>query len=898
MIEQAHEALLLAEADPARATELATEAVRVARSTRDHAASSVALRALGVAALHMHDPDTATRHVRAAVAAGHRAGSPELVVDARLRLAFILNVRGRARPALREIDEVLQSDIDGLRRARAHAQRGSVLQLLGLLDEALAEHQLAVPGLRRADDDLWLQRVLSNRAVNRGYRREFTAAEADLREAETICRRAGLELSLGFVHQNLGWVAGIRGDVPTALDFMHRAEECFRRLGADLGELLTDRSELLLSALLAPEARESADQAVRTYERTGRQIGLPEVRLLLAESTALTGQHAEALAQTRRAVREFRRQQRTHWAVLGRFVWWRLRLAAGPPPRGSVTRLVELAGALVVAGWTTAALEARVLAGRLAIEQGRPAVARTQLEQVARTRQRGHATLRARAWYAEALLRELRGNRRGARIALRCGLRVLDEHRATVASTDLRASLSGHRVDLAEFGVALALADGRADRVLRWAEEGRSSHLMLRPVRPPDDPALAQAVAELRATVSDLIAAGGGGRPTARLQRRRLELERIIRDHTRRLQATPGAPARPLVRITALVDALGDAALVEYVVHGGELHAVVVADGRVTVRLLGPLTAVTAPLDGIPFALRRMGRASASAASRDAAGALLRSAAAQVDTVVLGPLADALRDRPLVVVPTGPLQSLPWSVLPSCRSRPVCVAPSAALWLAATTAPERTGSVVVAAGPGLPGARAEATAVAAHHHVRPLLDDRASVGAVTGALDGARLVHIAAHGNVHPHNPLFSSIHLADGPLTVYDLEGIRAAPETVVLSACHSGASTVSAGDELLGMTATFLAQGTRLVVASVLALPDAETTPLMVAFHARLRTGQPAVAALAEAQAGIDPADHASVAAAAGFVCLGTDRMAVPQEPALNRPAPAAAQPAGRMS
>lgn len=891
-------ALLLAEADPARATKIATEAVQLARTAHDHEATSVARRALGVAALHMHDPETAIRHIRAAIAAGHRAGSQELVVDARLRLAFVLNVRGRARSALREIDEILQLDLDVLRRARAHAQRGGVLQHLGQLDEALVEHQLAVPGLRRAGDDLWLQRVLSNRAVNRGYRREFAAAESDLHEAGQICRRAGLELSLGFVHQNLGWLAGIRGDVPTALDLMHQAEECFRRLGADQGELLTDRSELLLSALLVPEARESADRAVRLFERSGRQIGLPEVRLLLAESAALTGQHTEALTQARRAVREFRRQQRTHWAVLGRFVWWRLRMAAGPAPRGAVARLVEVADALDGAGWPTAALEARVLAGRLAIEQGRPHVAMAQLERVARTRQRGHATLRARAWYAEALCRESRGNRRGAWIALRCGLRVLDEHRATVAATDLRASLSGHRVELAEFGVALALDDGRADRVLRWAEEGRASHLMLRPVRPPEDPGLAQAVAELRATVSDLIAASGEGRSTTRLQRRRLELERIVRDHSRRQRPTPATPAHVLVPIPALAAELADAVLVEYLVNRGDLHAVVVADGRVTVRRLGALAELTALLESIPFALRRMGRTSASAASKGAANALLRHAAEQVDAVVLRPLAGVLRDRPLVIVPTGPLQSLPWSVLPSCLARPVSIAPSAALWVAASRAPDRSGPVVVAAGPGLPGAQAEAAAVAAHHGVDPLLDGRASVGAVTAALDGAHLAHIAAHGNVHPHNPLFSAIHLDDGPLTVYDLERLDRAPETVVLSACHSGAATVLAGDELLGMTATFLAQGTRLVVASVLALPDAETAPLMVAFHARLRAGQGAVVALADAQAGIDPHDHVSVAAAAGFVCLGADRVAVPHEPAGDELVLAVPQPVVRMS
>lgn len=87
-IGEAHEALRLAEADPVRATSLAVAVARRAREGRDHGTASVAERALGVAALHLRDPDTAVRHLRTAVASGQRAGSPELVVDARIRLAF------------------------------------------------------------------------------------------------------------------------------------------------------------------------------------------------------------------------------------------------------------------------------------------------------------------------------------------------------------------------------------------------------------------------------------------------------------------------------------------------------------------------------------------------------------------------------------------------------------------------------------------------------------------------------------------------------------------------------------------------------------------------------------------------------------------------------------------
>ncbi|MCW2721913.1 CHAT domain-containing tetratricopeptide repeat protein [Pseudonocardia sp.] len=887
-MDQAGEALHLADADPGRATVLATEARRRARAQHDHASVSVAERALGVAALHVADPDTAIRHLRAAAAAGRRARSLELTVDARIELAYVLGIRGRARLALREIGEVLAFGLDPVRQARATAQRGVLLSQLGRHDEAMVAYQRALPVLRRAEDLPRLWRALSNRGLSHAYRNEFGPAEADLREAERLCRLLGLELSVAFCQQNIGWVAGMRGDVPVALDHLHRAEECFRKLGSDLGEVLTDRSQLLLSAFLVDEARDAAEQAVELVEGSGRHLTLPEVRLLLAQTAAVSGRHEQAIDQAGRAVHEFERQQRPGWALLGRFVVAKVRGTIGEPPPGGITELTGLAESLGAARWLVPALETRVMAGRLALALGERAEAKRLLGIAARSRTRGHVVLRARAWYAEALLRETNGNRRGARIAVRRGLRVIDEHRATFGATDLRAHASGHRVELAELGLAMALSDARPARVLEWAEEGRASHLLLRPIRPPDDPELAQSLGELRATVRAIEAALVAGRPTARLVQRRLELERTVRDRTRVLPADATGPLHTPVPAAHIAAALGESALVEFFTAGTLLFAVTAVGGRISLHGLGELAPVTDLIDRIPFALRRMSRQSAGTQSRQAARQLLRDAASRLDELVLGPLARSIGDRTLVLVPTGPLQSLPWSVLPSCAGRPVGVAPSAALWCAADRAQRNGTGITVAAGPGLPGADAEARAVAGLHGVAPIVGGDATAATLSRALDGVRLAHIAAHGDVHPTNPLFSAIHLDDGPLTVYDLEHVGRAPELVVLSACHVGRAAVTAGDELLGLTATFLAHGTQQVVASVIPVPDAETTPLMVRFHELLRSGRTSGAALAEAQAHVDQDDHSAVAAAAGFVCLGSEwslRAPSPEPPSRER-------------
>jgi tetratricopeptide (TPR) repeat protein len=871
--EAVDEVLRLAEADPRSTLVLATTVMRQAHARRDFVTESVAERALGIAATHVDDIDAAVRHLRSAISLGDRAGSADQAAEARIRLAFALSIRGQPHQGMRELATALP-DLHGATRARAEAQRAAIFSLLGQFDSALICYRAAVPALRRARDHLWLQRVLCNRAIAHGYRHEFTAAEADLREAEDLCRKLDLDLSLAIVHQNLGWVRAVQGDVPSALRYFDLAEHRFRALDThQLGWLLHDRSALLLSVHLVAEAREAAEEAVAELERMNRRIAVPEVRLLVARSAALDGEPGRALDQAHRALREFNRQQRPRWAAVARFIVLRSRLAGDHTSGVALAHLEKAADDLSAAGWPVPALEARLLAGQLAFERGWTRRGCEQLQQASLQRHRGPVLLRARAWYCEALVRRANENRRGAAIAIRTAVRLLDEHRAGLGAIDLRAYASGHRAEATALGLRMAIEDGRAARVLEWAEHSRASHLLLQPVRPPHDPELAGALTELRATVAEIDEHHRAGRGSARLVRRQIVLERYIRDHRRQQRSEEPFQATTPVPLSALSAMLGDSALVEFIHLDGRLHAVTVVEGRIRLRHLQPLSHIRDFIERVPFALHRLSRYHADSEGQSAAVAMLRHAALRIDEVLFRPLADELGDRPLVLIPTGPLQSLAWSVLPFCTGRPVTVSPSAALWCTGHRPGETAGPIVVAAGPDLPGAHAEAEAVAAIYRTTALVGASASVRAVTSALEGADVAHLAAHGHLHLHNPLFSSLRLADGPLTVYDLERLHRTPQLVVLAACDIGRPVVPAGDELLGLGAAFIAQGTRQIIASVTPIPDAHSTHLMIAFHRALAAGNSAAAALAESQLRFGAEDTAAMATAAAFVCIGAE-------------------------
>ena len=184
---------------------------------------------------------------------------------------------------------------------------------------------------------------------------------------------------------------------------------------------------------------------------------------------------------------------------------------------------------------------------------------------------------------------------------------------------------------------------------------------------------------------------------------------------------------------------------------------------------------------------------------------------------------------------------------------------------------------MLAAGPGLPFAATEVAALSRRYRdAARFTGRRATVEAVMDALDGAGFAHIAAHGHFRADNPLFSSIQLADGQLTVYDLERLRRPPRHVVLSACDSGLPTVHPGDELLGLAAALLALGTRTLIATVVPVPDRASTALMLRLHHHMRRGEGPAAALAKAQLDLadstdSATDTAAKAATAGFVCFG---------------------------
>jgi CHAT domain-containing protein len=179
---------------------------------------------------------------------------------------------------------------------------------------------------------------------------------------------------------------------------------------------------------------------------------------------------------------------------------------------------------------------------------------------------------------------------------------------------------------------------------------------------------------------------------------------------------------------------------------------------------------------------------------------------------------------------------------------------------------------VSVAGPGLDAATAEAEAVAAlHTGSRLLLPTEATSPSFLGLASGAKVVHLACHGTLRSDSPTFSAFRMTDGPLTVHDLESLSEPAHLWILAACDLGSPGRLAGPDLEGVLAALLAGGAGGVVAAVVPIPDAATTPLMVDLHRGLADGDSLAGALRTARLAADPNDPAAFVTATAFGCYG---------------------------
>jgi tetratricopeptide (TPR) repeat protein len=715
--------------------------------------------------------------------------------------------------------------------------------------------------LRRSGDQVWEARSRNYRGFIQLALGATLRADADFSVAERLYAATGQEFEYAEARQNRGLVAFSRGDLPMALGYLDDAGKRFAAVGVVWPDLAIDRCGVLLAAGLSAEALAEMDQAIVRMEAEGAQATKrSEVWFAAAKAALATGDLAAAQERADKARRLFSAQRREWWSVRSAMVQLEARYQSGETSASLRRRVSEVARRLDVLGASEASA-AHLLAGRLALVAGRKRTADRELELAGRRSKDAPPLARSAAWLGKALRSEARADVRGMVAACGRGLDALDEHRLTMGATELRALATGHGAELAELALRDAVRRDDPKSLLVWSERWRATALSVPPVRPPDDEQLVGDLAALRDVVRRLEA-----QPDPALERDRRRLEKAVRERALRAQGQSLRTATNRFDPNELAEALGETVLVELIEVDGVLHAVVVRDGVISRQVVGPVATAEVEVERSRFRLRWL------AHGRSRRGPSLDVMGARLGAAILGPAQKLLGDRPVVMVPPGRLQALPWGLLPSLANRPVNVVPSAATWLRARRLrPPGDRRVLLVLGPGLPAGRGEVMQLAKNYpDATVLADGDATAEKVLPALDGAWIAHIAAHGTFRADSPLFSSLRLDDGPLTVYDFERLRRAPYQMVLSSCDSGLAKPVGADELLGLSSSLIPLGAAGILASVVPVNDPATVPLMTALHDNLQSGQSLAAAFAAARTAAAD-DPIALAAGRSFVALG---------------------------
>jgi tetratricopeptide (TPR) repeat protein len=846
-------------------------------------AASVARQAIGIVLREYGDIDAAVDELRIAQRLARRAGSTGREADILGTLGVALVFAGRSAAGRKALDTAVRQSSGHLHH-RVLYRRGYALLVLGRHREALEDLNAAVVAMRAAGDQIWEARALQERAVSYLLSGSARRAVADLRRAENLFDTNGQELEAGEATMNRGVVALRLGDLPEALSCFDKAAERFQYLGATEPDLSIHRCAALTAAGLFRDAMYEAEAAIGQLDQIhGRPTKRAELLLTAARCALAAGEPTIALAWATEARRLFDRQGRRWWRAHADLARVNAAVDSGPATTALLRDAQRSVRALSELSSPDQPL-AQLTSGRIALALGRTGLADEQLAAAAIGRRRGPPLSRAVAWLAEALRAEAVGDSPRLMYACRRGLDVIDEYRGMLGSSELRAQTTAHGAELANLGQRHAFRLGRPRIMLAWSERWRAVALAVPPVRPPADEELQAELAAMRDISSRLYQGTNLGVRTAPLRHEQQRLERAVRARAlRTLGAGPGARSRTARRefaVSGLLDELGDDRLLELVDIEGQLHVLVCGEGKVRRFTTGTTRRAAQELKFARFILRRLSYGPAVPSTEDVHHRLT-TMGETLERVFLGEADAQLGDGKVIVVPPGKLHAVPWGLLPCLRSRAVSVAPSAASWLRARRAASddindaAAGPVVLVRGPGLASEGAEVPQLAADYagDVEPVVlgNGSATASKVLDAIDGARLVHIAAHGNFRADSPLFSALRLDDGPLTVYDLERLRRGPRQLVLSSCDSGVVAPAGADEVLGLASSLIPLGTAAIVASVVPVNDDAVVPLMIALHRRLRGGASLAEALRDARQE-SQGDAVATATGLSFICLGS--------------------------
>lgn len=884
--------------DPQRAAGAAGALADLASLDARPAIAALAAWISGMAALQLEGQvERAIQRINEAAAGFEALGQLHTAASTQVSKVFALARLGRYDEAiacgLRARDVFLSAD-DALAAGKIELNLGNIYHRRDQYAEA-AQFFLSARERFTAIGDQKLLTFADNGLANvLSMQHNFRAAGELYEQALARAEANQLEVTRAEIECNLGNLELFQGHYDRALDYLEQSRRRYAALDMPHESAIAEQelADAYLELNLAPEAAAIYARVIPTFAELGMQAEQARALLNNGRALLLLGQAEQArvpLAEAQWLYAEEGNLAGTALVTLAE-----AQLASSQGDYAAVLRaLAQAEQALAQAGMVGRLLVARWLRSEATRGLGDQMAARAILEATLQESE-AHAVpqIAQRCHTSLGLIAVAAGDPAAAEISFKRAAELIETMRAPLPADEFRTAFAADKLTPYTELARLCLADTGASRVaeaLGYVEQERARALvdMLgSAVRLPEQPRdtfearMLDRLSELRQQLnwfySQLNRPPDGEAPRgaaalsalqAAVREREAEVSQIRRQIQQRQPDGAAASRSSPQQIEALDIAqlqhdLGpDTALVEYFVLDQELLAFIVTDERVEiVRGLAREEQIEVALEQFRFQIGALRYGTIQMRGHlDQLASRARHYLGMLYGLLLRPIEPRLGERRMIVVPHRALHYVPFHALYDgtayvVERREVGYAPSASVLHSCHARPQPRldhALLLGLADEQTPHVWDELAAVAGLFPAATLLlDDRATQAALRARVASADVLHLACHGQFRPDNPLFSSLRLSDGWLTVRDAYSLDLHCGLVVLSACETGVSAVAPGDELIGLARGFFSAGAPSLLVSFWTVDDESTVALMTSFYTRLRAGDRPAAALRHAQ------------------------------------------------
>ena len=712
----------------------------------------------------------------------------------------------------------------------------------------------------------------------------FQLAEQLYEEAVTEAEESGSPVTLAGIEGNIGIFALLQGRYDRALDYLERSRGRYASMGMEpqSAAAQNDIADAYLELNLVPEALQIYRRVIPKFEQLGMQAEEARAAAYCGRALVQLNEIAEAQTYLAKAHKLFSAEQNEVGAAVVKLTQANLHYRQGNFALAG-KMAAEAEASLETSGNWQRLLLARWLYGDIERATGNLEIARIILEQ-----NLDQAVAKLQPVVAERCLTSLgliawqTGDVTSSEDYFRRAIDVIEDLRAPLPSEEFRTAFFADKLAPYREMVRLCLAGNRIDDALTFVERARSRTLAesfagnLQLAVDSNDQFEADSLKQIETLRGELNylynqlsrsisgASLPGSSETGELQRALRDREDKLLEIARQLDQRGGR----LIGQTESFCVKGlqarlrnRTALVEYTTVDDELLAFVVTNERVeVVRNLGVESDVASEIAQFRFQIDSL-RYSSSSIRRHLPllTERVRKHLTSLYDLLLRPLEPIIAGRQLAIVPHRTLHYLPFQALYDgsryvVESREVSYAPSAAILQQCIERPPAnfdTALLFGVADEQIPRVRDEIEAISTSFtRASSFLNEAATSEILCEEASAVDVVHLACHAQFRSDNPLFSSLQLGNGWLTVRDATQLKLNCGLVTLSACETGVSAIAPGDELIGLARGFFTAGSPSVLLSLWTVDDQATAELMVEFYNHLKAGEMPAAALRSAQ------------------------------------------------